>query len=58
LFKSSNLIKLSSASNSAFIRALNSESLLLLELISLNISSFSYKDKNKGFGLKKAEKGY
>jgi hypothetical protein len=38
---------------------LKSESLLLLllKLISLNISSF-YKDKGKGFGLKKAEKGY
>jgi hypothetical protein len=58
LFKSSNLIELSSALNSAFIRALNFKSLLSLKLISLNISSFSYKNKGKGFGLKKAEKGY
>jgi hypothetical protein len=54
----SNLIKLSSALNSAFIKALNSESLLLLKLIFLNISSFSYKSKGKGFGLKKAKRGY
>jgi hypothetical protein len=58
LFKSFNLIKLSSALNSAFIKALNSKSLLLLKLISLNISFSSYKNKDKGFSLKKAEKGY
>jgi hypothetical protein len=59
LLRLSNLIKLFSALNSAFIWALKSESLLLLLLksIFLNISSF-YKDKDKGFGLKKAEKGY
>jgi hypothetical protein len=52
-----NLIKLFFALNSAFIRASNSESLLLPESIFLNIFSFSYKGKDKGFGLKKAEKG-
>jgi hypothetical protein len=58
LFKSFNSIELSSASNLASIKASNFKSLSLLKSISLNISSFSYKDKDKGFGLKKAEKGY